>query len=273
MFFDWKIQLEKVQLTPDLRDDTIIYRGIQLLCKNDQGYCDPTTRTQSTIVWFAKETTTTFQVERFLARMIKFHQNYFYESVPDDKVNPEKTRQINNRSNNINGIENKLTPFQIYPETEFACKNKTPLFKTQFSQLLVEYEKGFKINSGKLIFNPNPTHCISNHDENSNLPVTFLKNTGKTGGKLRPPDKSSTRLQELTLMNNTYSGAINYDINLDMKMDYTISRTFQEMSLSELETLYHLCELERTQILQSIALAVLKIPYAGFLYSKTNQIL
>ena len=28
MFFDWKIQLEKVQLTRDLKDDTILYQGI-----------------------------------------------------------------------------------------------------------------------------------------------------------------------------------------------------------------------------------------------------
>ena len=52
-----------------------------------------------------------------------------------------------------------------------------------------------------------------------------------------------------------------------MKLDYTISRIFQERSLSELETLHQLCELERTQILQSLALAVLKIPYAGYLLS------
>ena len=39
------------------------------------------------------------------------------------------------------------------------------------------------------------------------------------------------------------------------------------MSLSELETLRLLCELERTQILLSLALAVLKIPYAGYLLS------
>ena len=68
-------------------------------------------------------------------------------------------------------------------------------------------------------------------------------------------------------MNNTYFGNIHYDIHLDMKLDYTISRIFQEMSLSELETLHQLCELERTQILQSLALAVLKIPYAGYLLS------
>ena len=39
------------------------------------------------------------------------------------------------------------------------------------------------------------------------------------------------------------------------------------MSLSELETLLHLCELERTQILQALALAVKKIPYAAYLLS------
>ena len=41
-------------------------------------------------------------------------------------------------------------------------------------------------------------------------------------------------------MSNTYFDAIHYDIHLDMKLDYTMSRNFQEMSLSELETLHHL---------------------------------
>ena len=68
-------------------------------------------------------------------------------------------------------------------------------------------------------------------------------------------------------MNSTYLGAIHYHIHLDKKLEYTISRIFQEMSLSELETLYQQCELERTQILQSLALAVLKIPYAGYILS------
>ena len=68
-------------------------------------------------------------------------------------------------------------------------------------------------------------------------------------------------------MNNTHFGAIHYDIHLEMKLDYTISRIFQEMSLTELETFHQLCELQRTQVLQSLALAVLKIPYAGYLLS------
>ena len=68
-------------------------------------------------------------------------------------------------------------------------------------------------------------------------------------------------------MNNTHFGAIHYEIHLDMKVDYTLSRIVQEMSLTEFETLHQLCELERTQILQSLALAVLQIPYAGYLLS------
>ena len=97
--------------------------------------------------------------------------------------------------------------------------------------------------------------------------MTFYKSTGNPGGKLKPYDSKSRRLQELSLMNSTYFGNINYDTHLDMKLDYTISRIFQEMSLSELETLHQLCKLEKTQILQSLALAVLKILYPGYLLS------
>ena len=72
-------------------------------------------------------------------------------------------------------------------------------------------------------------------------------------------------------MNSTYFGAIHYDIHLDMQLDYTISRIFQEMSISELETLHQPCEIERTQILQPLALAVLIITYAGYLLSKNKS--
>ena len=61
MFFDWKIQVEKVKLTRDIKDDTKICQVIRLLCKNEQGYCDPTTRTQATIVWFPEDTVPHFQ--------------------------------------------------------------------------------------------------------------------------------------------------------------------------------------------------------------------
>ena len=56
-------------------------------------------------------------------------------------------------------------------------------------------------------------------DENSYVPIQFLKNTEIFGGKLKPQDKD---LQELSLMRNTHFSAIHYVIHLDMKLDYTI---------------------------------------------------
>ena len=55
-------------------------------------------------------------------------------------------------------------------------------------------------------------------------------------------------------MNNNYFNEIHYYFHFDMKLDHTMSRIFQEKSLSELETLHHLSELERTQISQSLHL-------------------
>ena len=49
MFLIGKYNLKK-NLTRDLKDDAILYQAIRLPCKNGQGYCDPTTRTQATIV-------------------------------------------------------------------------------------------------------------------------------------------------------------------------------------------------------------------------------
>ena len=81
--------------------------------------------------------------------MIKFHQNCFIESIPFEVVNPEQNRQNNHKIRNLNNKENNLTRFQMYPETELACKYTKRLYKTQYSEFLVEYEDGFDMNTGK----------------------------------------------------------------------------------------------------------------------------
>ena len=100
-------------------------QGIRLPCKNDQGYCDPTTRTQATIVWFPEDTCTPFQVAKRHSRMIKFYGKFFIKSTPYEQVNP--SHKQSNDFKNSHKIENKLTRFQIYQETEFACKYTNPL--------------------------------------------------------------------------------------------------------------------------------------------------
>ena len=68
--------------------------------------------------------------------MIKFHQKYFIESIPYEDVNPDQIRNANHKFRNIHNIEKKLTRFQIYRETELACKYNKPIYKTQYSEIL-----------------------------------------------------------------------------------------------------------------------------------------
>ena len=90
--------------------------------------------------------------------MIKLHQKYFIESILYDKVSPDEIRQNRNCYYNIDGMENNLTRFQIYFETELACKHKTRLHKTHYSETLVEYKKSFDIKAGKIVSNPYPLY-------------------------------------------------------------------------------------------------------------------
>ena len=107
--------------------------------------------------------------------MIKFHQKYFIESIPFEEVKSDRIRNNNNKFRNLHNIENKLTRFQIYPEIELACKHKKPIYKTQYSEFLVEYEHGFDMNTGHLIVDPMATsHSFT--DGNPYVSVKFQKN-------------------------------------------------------------------------------------------------
>ena len=63
--------------------------------------------------------------------MIKVHQKFFVEPILYENLNPDQIRQSNYKLKNIHNEENKLTRFQKYPETEFACKYTKPHYKTQ----------------------------------------------------------------------------------------------------------------------------------------------
>ena len=64
-----------------------------------------------------------------------------------------------------------------------------------------------------------PAHPYQNREDGKfNFHVSFYKNTENTGVKIHPESKDSTRLPITSLMNNTYFGAIHYDIHLAMKL-------------------------------------------------------
>ena len=68
---------------------------------------------------------------------MKFHQNYFIESIFFEDVNPDHLRHSNFKFRNVHNIETKPTRFQIDPETELARKYTNTLQNT-VPELLVE---------------------------------------------------------------------------------------------------------------------------------------
>ena len=70
-----------------------------------------------------------------------------------------------------------------------------------------------------------------NRDDKKILhPVTIYKNNENNGRIVRPEKKDSKKLQEFLRLNNPNFSETHYYIHLDIKLDYPISRTFQEMS-------------------------------------------
>ena len=152
MFLDWKFQLEKIQLTRDLSLDFILYQGLRLPNKICQFFCNPTTWTQATIDCFPEDTCTTFQVAKNQARMVNFHKKnyrikYYRQKYPWSKqIKPTEIKKIKMIK------KKKLTIFQVYTETEIVCKYPEPLFRTQYSEHFVEYEKSFNIKNRQHVF-------------------------------------------------------------------------------------------------------------------------
>ena len=60
------------------------------------------------------------------------------------------------------------------PERELACKYTKPLYKTQYSEILIEYEQGFDMKTGKTNHTTKATHR-STTDKNAYIPVNLLK--------------------------------------------------------------------------------------------------
>ena len=114
-----------------------------------------------------------------------------------------------------------MTHFLIYPETELACKYNKPLHKTQYFRSSCRIRTKFPHEYRK---KHHKSTCNTSYKQRRKIvhPSDPSKNRGNTGGKLKPQEKDSARLQELSLMHNTYFGAIRYDIHLDMKLDYKL---------------------------------------------------
>ena len=89
--------------------------------------------------------------------MIKFHQKYFNESILFDQVNADEIRRNNKQNKNIDGIENKITRFQIYPEMISPATTKPHYIQKHIQKYLSNTKKSFDMKTGKLNINATQT--------------------------------------------------------------------------------------------------------------------
>ena len=111
------------------------------------------------------------QEKLYFTKKNLLNQFFFLENV-----NTIDFDLIINNEKKIDGIENKPTRFQIYPEAEVACKYPEPFSKHSIQKFFfVEYEKKFRHEHRKVIFNP--TQPYRNRKVvTSYIPVTLSKN-------------------------------------------------------------------------------------------------
>ena len=73
--------------------------------------------------------------------MIKFREKHFMETIPFDKLNHDQIRSIRQKYQNLEGLQNKLTRFQVYPETKVACQYSKAFSKLEIQKFLSNMTK------------------------------------------------------------------------------------------------------------------------------------
>ena len=116
---------------------------------------------------------------------------------------------------------------------------------------------GFNVHTGKR----NPLQLTGNeHYEKLSTQLTSCKLVHNRNKLFFPASNSS----------NTFV-TIDYEAHINTKSDYPINHVFKTMSIAELNTLHTTCEVERTQLLTSIAMFVEKSKLAGFLLTQNRS--
>ena len=58
----------------------MIHDGYMLPCYHSDGFCEPTTRTPYTLIWFDEKFCLIFRLQEFIGRMTRIKDRYWIES-------------------------------------------------------------------------------------------------------------------------------------------------------------------------------------------------
>ena len=130
MFFDRKIQIKKLQLTRDLKNDAILYPGIRLPCSKDITTLSKDIATSPLVhvqplFDFLKTHAPHFKCLKLKPELSVFKKIYSFKSILLDQLHSDRYRSDPSPYKNMQGIEIISTRFRTYHETELVCKYPT----------------------------------------------------------------------------------------------------------------------------------------------------
>ena len=146
----WRLKFSEVELTYDDTSNDMIIDGHTLPCYFADGFCNPTTKTPFTLVWFNDDYCLIFTLQDFIVRMTKIEDRYWIERHSfvhsPQSIKPKTT-------SGIKGTEHphvyaphtqhpnnpSLSRFEVFPTAQTFCDKLDPLYSTQYSDLFVTY--------------------------------------------------------------------------------------------------------------------------------------
>ena len=97
--------------------------------------------------------------------------------------------------------------------------------------------------------------------------IRYSQNQQVTGRLIK--DKDKFFFPQLNSTNNC--ATIDYDSHVNTKIDYVFYHVFKTLTVSELNTLHTVCELERFHFLTILAMSVTNPQLAGFLLTQNRS--
>lgn len=278
----------KENLTYDSDTGTLSEAEGVLPATYETGYVDSVGRFQAAFAWNPKQECAIVKVRRpAIVTMIHWKTAGQYFITNDIKTTNPQVRQHFQGSNATDqqyihhdfGFDNlrvmtvdqePMFKIEVNKEEEHLCQDtKIKLHGTNHDHLFVEFlQGGYNMHTGE----PMPAWRIYDAPEyeNGRQGVNWLRLYGTTKIKKEHASARGESIEEFTLIetNTTkdlFKEEIHVATDMNIKLDFLMYQQTQMLRISEISLLKSMCELERTQILTILALAVQNAQLAGYL--------
>ena len=243
--YTFETLMQRVNLTYNYGNKEVSNKDRKKLpCLLMEGGCETTTLDSFAYTWDTPENCVMTKILTQDAKMLHF---------------PLRTDQKENQffflsefNNTGKGMNIKL---KVFPENYELCGKTERLYKTNFESLFVNYQGGFAMPGGELRTKEYSSNAyqfsIDNTSQVSYTSLSFSEVNGKWVGA--QPWRS------------VGADEIDYELHLGTKLDYIMYFNTKQLRHSEMTLLQNQCELERTQMLTILMLAMQNTRLAGYM--------